>query len=834
MRKYKKQELLNCIKTLKEAHKKIEYAEDSVRNEILFQCQEMAIQVGMEIDRVEGEGTCAVSYLEEYCEAVYQTVVSTDTKRVLQKNAERLLDQIADSIRTDIPTSPAEIVFLPYKASMWDALDSVYRASIEEKDCHVIVMPIPYFNIDSKGKVLAVEYEGNQFPDDIPITDFSKINLAQLHPDVIFIHNPYDEWNRVTQVPQEYFSATLVNHTEHLVYIPYFVTKGDKIKDDYCYLPAVRNAWRTFVQSEAVRDCYIKNGAESSKIVAMGSPKFDMVIRMQENPPAMPEEWKAALAGRKVFLLNTHLNPIINEAEKTIDKLRQIFQLFAERDDAALLWRPHPLSIQTAKSMNPRILESYMQLVGEFKTLQNGIYDMTPDVHRAIAISNAYIGHGSSLVAMYGITGKPMYMLSADGEANVRIAEEEKYLNFECGVEYHNALWVSAKDHNGVYRIDLETKKAEWIIHFEKEAWCGKELYREAVLYEDTICFIPYRADFLTFFHIPTRTMKYCKLEYGEDNVMYKFVGGEVYKDKLYLFPARAAYIVCYDLESEKVQYIRNCCEELEKMQELYVTFLGCVRVEERIYAVSRKGNCFVELDVEKQNYIIHYLKTSSAALMDIAETEGNLYLLTVRGEVIQWNILQKTEKIIWNFADHIRTEGKKHYTGEFTDVPYSKIRIVCNQIFVFPYLEQEIVQIDLLDKDKICFIEFPSTYKIWNNGNCKAKEVIVRGEKILICPANANEMLQVNCMVKKSEISELIIRNEDSKYIGYNNRSASAGKKNVLYMEKEWKVENFVNIVTESMDENNELRKRKFRDSQLGMNGKCGEAIWKYVKEAE
>lgn len=432
MRKYKKQELLNCIKTLKEAHKKVKYVDGSVRNEILFQCQEMAIQVGMEIDRIEGEGACAVSYLEEYCEEVYQLVVSTDTKGAFQKNAERLLNQIEDSIRTDIPTSPAEIVFLPYKASMWDALDSVYRAAIERKDCHVIVMPIPYFNIDSKGKVLAVEYEGNQFPGDIPITDFSRINLAQLHPDVIFIHNPYDEWNRVTQVPQEYFSSMLVNYTEHLVYIPYFVTKGDKIKDDYCYLPAVRNAWRTFVQSDAVRDCYINNGADPSKIVAMGSPKFDMVLQMQKNPPAIPEEWKCALKGKKVFLLNTHLNAIINAAEQTMDKLRKIFALFREREDVALWWRPHPLSIQTVKSMNPQILESYMQLVDEFKTLQNGIYDTSPDVHRAIAISDAYIGHGSSLVAMYGITGKPIYILYMSKCVNVRENEIDQTIDSGC------------------------------------------------------------------------------------------------------------------------------------------------------------------------------------------------------------------------------------------------------------------------------------------------------------------------------------------------------------------------------------------------------------------
>jgi len=347
---------MNCIDTLQKANGKMLKIDSTARVDFLTQCQEMAIMVGTEIDKIEGEGIVTVSYLEQYCEEIYLMSVAADRGDLIQaqKRAHALLGQIKDSILTDISDSPAEVVFLPYKASMWDALDSVYRAAMSDGNCNVTVMPIPYFNINPQGEVLAVEYEGALFPKDIKITDFRDYNLEAMHPDVIFIHNPYDEWNRVTQVPKEYFSSTLVNCTEHLVYIPYFVTKGDTIKDDYCYMPAVRNAWRTFVQSEAVRECYIKSGVEPKRIVALGSPKFDMVLQMQENPPAIPKEWEVSLKGKKVFLLNTHLNSIINEAEKTIKKLHQLFELFGKREDEALLWRPHPLSIQTAKSMNAR------------------------------------------------------------------------------------------------------------------------------------------------------------------------------------------------------------------------------------------------------------------------------------------------------------------------------------------------------------------------------------------------------------------------------------------------------------------------------------------------
>ena len=37
-----------------------------------------------------------------------------------------------------------EIVFLPYKASMWDSLDTIWRAAVADKEhCNAYVVPIP-------------------------------------------------------------------------------------------------------------------------------------------------------------------------------------------------------------------------------------------------------------------------------------------------------------------------------------------------------------------------------------------------------------------------------------------------------------------------------------------------------------------------------------------------------------------------------------------------------------------------------------------------------------------------------------------------------------------
>ena len=126
--------------------------------------------------------------------------------------------------------------------------------------------------------------------------------------------------------------------------------------------PGVQNAWRVFVQSERVRKTYIKY-QNPDKIVVTGSPKIDAVIESIKNPPELPLAWKRALRGKKVFLLNTHLNPLINDGEKAIEEIRHLMKIFESRYDAAILWRPHPLSIETIKSMNPGILKDYQMVI---------------------------------------------------------------------------------------------------------------------------------------------------------------------------------------------------------------------------------------------------------------------------------------------------------------------------------------------------------------------------------------------------------------------------------------------------------------------------------------
>ena len=102
------------------------------------------------------------------------------------------------------------------------------------------------------------------------------------------------------------------------------------------------------------------------------------------------------------------------KSEKFLKKLEWVFEFFKNREDVVLLWRPHPLMVETAKSMNPKAVKPYLCLVDRYRQQKIGIYDDSTDLHRAINLSDAYYGDRSSVVEMFRQHGKPIMIMNQD------------------------------------------------------------------------------------------------------------------------------------------------------------------------------------------------------------------------------------------------------------------------------------------------------------------------------------------------------------------------------------------------------------------------------------
>ena len=231
MRKAQKQQAEELVRQMEEAHdqikKFIEQGSIPSALELLEECQNGGITVGTLIENTEGEGHPTVLLLEEYCEVAYQIHEeliqnkNVNTNKIYKLLRQKLI-KAANSLKNNI-TVKKEAVFLPYKASMWDSLESVWKAADEDAYCDAYVIPIPYYDKNPDGSFREMHYEADQYPDYVPITRYDEFDFAKHRPDMIYIHNGYDNWNLVTSVHPDFFSGNLKKYTEKLIYIPYFV-----------------------------------------------------------------------------------------------------------------------------------------------------------------------------------------------------------------------------------------------------------------------------------------------------------------------------------------------------------------------------------------------------------------------------------------------------------------------------------------------------------------------------------------------------------------------------------------------------------------------------------
>lgn len=452
MKRYKKKDLLQIVSTFVQVNDSITRTAPTVLFEVeeeFAKCQEAAINLGSYLEtRGDMDYTPMVNILEDYCENIYQMGVNIQDEnqcRKLAKKIRKQLIQLQNAITYDMPPDKKEVVFLPYKAAMWDSLESVWRAAQEDEQCDAYVIPIPYFDKNPDGSFREEHYEGDLYPEDVPITRYDEYDFEEHKPDIIYIHNAYDNWNLVTSVHPKFFSNNLKKWTEQLVYIPYFVL--DEVKPDneqavegikhFCFMPGIINADKVIVQSEDMKRIYINEFLKAAKehglqgkhldrayleqkFLGLGSPKYDRVAATKREDLDIPKEWlkvieKADGSWKKIILYNTGIAALLAHDEKWVDKIESVLRIFREnQDEIALLWRPHPLIESTMKSMRPEVLQKYMLLKEHYLAEGWGIYDETADVDRAVVLSDAYYGDASSVVQLYQQTGKPIMIQNVE------------------------------------------------------------------------------------------------------------------------------------------------------------------------------------------------------------------------------------------------------------------------------------------------------------------------------------------------------------------------------------------------------------------------------------
>jgi phosphorylcholine metabolism protein LicD len=405
---------------------------------LLGGCQNIAITIG---DLIEGkyEGdehlAPAVKSLEDYCEVVYQasTAWSEEAVMALVSAAE----EVEGAIEKLLLEGRKEVLFIPVKANWWNSMAPVYEhflmPSKEGGKIDVHVMPISYFRKYTDGSVGELFNDKELFPEGIVTDSYGEYDVAKRHPDYIVTQFPYDGWNSALGIEQSFFTKSLFDKTDKLIYVPMLETEDpvaadDKLTaalEDFVEQPACVYADEIVIYSELMKRTYIdlltkKAGSESKKLWKEKITVFAKEDAGKAEKGALTqtdENWLQLIkdAGdRKIMLYQVTGGFLLRYGERALEKIRRSLEIFEEnKDKVFVVFCPSDETAQL-KLISPEIADGLKNLAMEFASRGVCVYDDKSISMDNLEMLRGYFGDRGYTARRCVLSGIPVMIESID------------------------------------------------------------------------------------------------------------------------------------------------------------------------------------------------------------------------------------------------------------------------------------------------------------------------------------------------------------------------------------------------------------------------------------
>ena len=324
-----------------------------------------------------------------------------------------------------------EIVFLVVSPKYWKYMEKEWSKYVDSPEWDVYVIPIPYYSKIEYNSHDRLYYDTAGFPDYVPLTGFDAYDFDNRLPEKIVIQNPYDDYDSAVSVHPRFYTSLLRQITNELIYIPYFMTDDYDESDErsvivsryYIRVPGVTRADRVIVQSENIRDRYIKEltdfAGEDTKTVWEKRITADPSIAPDEEciglyAEEVPDDWWKYLVddageGKKVLIYRVNVGNLVVHRQKYLEKMDRVFMIFEEnREKISILWHVSPDSLTLLKEHYPNLYMEFSNRIERFKRDELGIYLESDDITKAVAVADAYFGDRD--IGLYDVRslGKPV------------------------------------------------------------------------------------------------------------------------------------------------------------------------------------------------------------------------------------------------------------------------------------------------------------------------------------------------------------------------------------------------------------------------------------------
>lgn len=829
-----KQKYIRIIENILFVCEKALWADEETLLSTLVESQDAIIAVGESLEKEIESSQDIISIMEKLCEFFYQLSQNLDCREVYGKQIQIYLQEIQSKI--EALSVCYQIVFFPYKADMWDSLESVWLACKDDPCCDCKVVPIPYYHCNTETDEWEYRYDIEKFPEYVPVVHYDDFDLVE-GADAAFIHNPYDDGNFVTNVGKEYFSANLKKYVKNLFYIPYYVTSGF-ISNDQKDLSAYENVDYIVVQSGVFKEG-LKETFYDKKAYVFGSPKLDRVIRLSENKDLVPEKWKSILHGKKSLMLNTSINQFLYDGEAYLKKIKSLFEVVKQRKDVVIIWRPHPLLVSAIETLRPYLLNDFFALKESFIKEEIGIFDETPDIIHTVAIADAYIGEtSSSVVNLFEAAGKPLFILNNYIEESCR--EEELRAFYFCDFQETNGkMYATTTDSGMLFSLERgDWNNIQCEIRVPGPRWMP--ISSNAMMLENTMYLNPVWSEEVYAYDIEKGIVKQLSKLQESKQLFYRFVTG--YKNKVFYFPNSNKQILEYDTVHNVWTSHKAVIQDLQNgITELVLEDVFCNFVENhKVWLTTQYSNRVLCFDMDTAGYKVYELGEPSIRYDAIAVSEGILYLSnSSTGAVEVWDIesmkLRKSYPMPEQYQMFENMQGRSF--------AHAAMFIVEHYLIAIPNCANLLVRIDLNTDDMSVLagefftdiMEPANNYKPQRHGIFSMVKML-DDETLLLQKRRDASLLELNVLTGVYQIHypklaegelEKLLDGEDGFEKSYTN--GEFARRESRYFSVEGFLDDLVhNCLSDAM----KRQKEEMQTMAVNLDGTCGEKVHAFMMD--
>jgi hypothetical protein len=317
---------------------------------------------------------------------------------------------------------------------------------------------------------------------------------------------------------------------------------------------------------------------------------------------------------------------------------------------------------------NKEKVNSKIQDIGVF------VFDDTADLHRAIAMSDAYYGDRSSVMDLYKASGKPLMFQKVGMATSI---SQEPMICPEIIFENEDYMWLCETAFASLYLYNKAKKIIEKTFFFDKSQEKQGYLFHRSVEVNNKIYFSPFASKHIGVFDLKSNRFSF--IPFDDSFTGLAFISAFVYGYNVYFTPRNYPGFMKLNTLTLEVSFINDWVEQIMDDLELSNDFLCSLGIQ-----ISKDE--FAVTTARTNALIIYNMRTNESKVYKIGNKEWRYKHLCFDGKDF-WLLPRRNAPIVrWNRETNDLTEYYSNYISECGDKTlFYSIEFFDNQIWILP-----------------------------------------------------------------------------------------------------------------------------------------------------